>query len=476
MARHRTFLLATGALALAGCPKDNPPDPARPATSAATATTAAVSGAAAAPGASAGVAAPPSRPPACKISSEKVWGSGANKLTGLTAIDLADGRVAIGLALGNDPHVLVVGRSGDGKLVRITPKPGTDLAKTIKSADGTRSVLRVTPTKVDSDHVNAFVDYRDEYKDKRRHVACGPADGDAAWISFDGTPLLDRKDPPTGDERVALFKSKDSDGDAGYHELRDCRTFSDLKKNETWIIGSELRAVDKPDATTEWKTSLVIDRGPSTHEVHLHELDLKGTPPHIINFEVPMLQKLHGGSYVLTARYGGSLLGAILNEDKTLHGGMVSWGGFPTRPDVATDGDDTIIATSISKGNSEFSLRALRISAAKPELPKALSPIVTDEDNKDSESEPDFTRDSKGRRWVSYIDGERGNGHLEIVPVDANFHFTGLPFEITKEDDRASEARLVEMSDGTILVAFLRETGPKVELVTEDLDCEIIVK
>src|SRR5262249_46024451 len=145
------------------------------------------------------------------------------------------------------------------------------------------------------------------------------------------------------------------------------------------------------------------------------------------------------------------------------------------RADVSVDGDDTIVATSIAKGK-DFVLRAARLDAKQPVLPKSLSPIVTDDDGKDSESEPDFTRDAKGRRGVSYVEGERGKGHLEIVPVDADFRATGKPFEITRETERASEARLVELTGGSILVAFLREKDNDVELVTEELTCEPIAK
>ncbi len=480
MKRSSAPLLVLGALALSSCSGEKPGADAHPAASASAAApaSAASSGSVAAATAvpSAAAAPPIGAPPACKISGQKVWGTGANKVTGLTDVDLPGGRVAIGLALGNDPHVLVIDKGGTGKLTRIVAKAGTDFAKKISPADGVRSLMRVTPVKVDGAHVEAFVDYHDDYKDKRRHVACGPADGDAAWINFDGVPLLDRTEQPTAAEREKLFKSSDPDGDTGYHELRDCRTFSDLEKNETWIVGSELRAIAAADGTVSWKSSLVIDRGPKVHEVHLHELDLKGAPPHLINFEVPMLHPLHDGSYVLTARYADSMLAAILGPQKTLVGSVMKYPGYPARADVAEDGNDTIIATSIQKGNKEVMLRALRISGTKPELGKALVPIVTDDDDKDSESEPDFLRDAKGQRWMSYIEGERGNGHLEIVPINANFQATGRPFSITEEDDRASDATIVEVEGAGLMVVFLRPKGNTVEVVTEQLSCEVVAR
>ena len=233
------------ALTVAACSKDEPPPPAPTKTTESAAAVTSV----AAPSPSASAVAI-GAPPACRIEKQKSWAVGVNKLTGLTAVELADGRVAIGLAIGLEPKVLVVGKDGTGELVKVAVKAGTKLAMPPKSDEGTRFLMRVTPVKVEDKSAMAFADYRDEYKDKkRRRVACGPADSDDAWISFDDTSLLDRDPQPTGNERAgALQRRKKWARDAGYHELRDCRTFSDIKKDETWVVGSELHAFD-PTAT-----------------------------------------------------------------------------------------------------------------------------------------------------------------------------------------------------------------------------------
>jgi hypothetical protein len=77
---------------------------------------------------------------------------------------------------------------------------------------------------------------------------------------------------------------------------------------------------------------------------------------------------------------------------------------------------------------------------------------------------------------MSYVEGERGNGHLEIVPINAQFQALGRPFEITQEEERASEARTVALADGSILVAYLRDKDKATELVTLDLSCDIVPK
>jgi len=473
------LLLAAGA-----CKTDPAPAPAATTAPAALAPTASTAPTAATSASAPGAAAAPvdaglpaiGAAPACKIVAQKSWAKGLNKTTGLTEVELPDGRVAIGFAVGNDPQVLVIGRKGEGEVHKVPLKPGTALATQPKKGEGTRWLMRVTPVKVDGASVQAFADYRDEYKDKKRmRVACGPADSDDAWISFDDVPILDRESKPTGKVREALFNPKDPGADEGYHELRDCRTFADPIKGETWVVGSELRARGSEGAE-QWKASLVIDKGSKEHELHLHENELKGAPVRVINFEIPVSRRAADGTYVLAARYAGSLVVALLNADKTLRT-MKTYAGWPTLPDITQDGDDIVIATAVAKPNSkEFLLKALRMSTKHPELPKELVPIVTDDDGVDSETAPDFTRDSKGRRWMTYIEGERGNGHLEIVPINADFQALGKPFEITTEDERASEARSVALADGTIFMAYLRDKDKSTELVTLDLECEVVAK
>jgi hypothetical protein len=478
--RLRVSCLATIVL-VAGC-KDDPPPPPLPPTPAPAATAPAVSGASAAsatPSTAASSAALPhiGAAPACKILGQKSWAKDVNKLTGLTEAELPDGRVAVGFAIGNSPQVLVVGKDGNGEVHKVPLKAGTRLATPLKPGEGARYLMRVTPVKVEGNTVTAFADYRDENKkDKRLRVACGPADSDDAWISFDDVPLLDREVKPIGAAYDGLFKPPEPGADEAYHELRDCRTFADLRRNETWVVGSVLLATKAADGGETWKASLVVDKGSKEHEVHLHQHELKGAPPKILNFEVPVSRRADDGTFVLAARHGGNLVVALLNEDKTLRT-MKQYPGWPTLPDITQDGDDVVVATGIAKPNSkEFVLRALRISTKRPELPKELVPIVTDDDDKDSETSPDFTRDTKGRRWMSYVEGERGNGHLEIVPINGQFQALGKPFEITQEDERASEARSVALSDGSILVAYLRDKDKSTELVTLDLSCDLVPK
>lgn len=499
-------LLAALPLAFCACNNESPkPDPS--ALASASAAGQALSAQAAASLAGAGATAPspfvpkaPEGPPACKVSEKKVWASGVNKLTGLSVSELPDKRVAIGLAQGLSPYVLVVDIGGEGKLLKVSVKSTSDLGKTIDSKDGTRTIMRVTPVRVDGEKASAFVDYRDEYKNKKRRVACGPAESNDAWIHFDDIPYLDRDPKPAGKDRDALFKAHEheqgeeehDDADMGYHELRDCRSFVDTKTGETWIVGSVLRGVAKDDKTIEWSSSLVVDTGPKKHELHLHEVVLKGDPPNLKVFEVPISRAVGEGAYLLATRFGGSLRAAVLNKDKTLRGKLMTYSGFPTIPHASADGGDTVLVTSVTKDKGLFALRGLRVPAEKPALPKALAAIDThaadkghshehghdeEHDHVDhSETDPDFVRDAKGRRWLAYIEGERGKGKLSVVPVDESFHAVGKAFLLTNSSELASEARLVPLSDGTMLAVSLREGEKGLDLVTEELQCEVMME
>lgn len=472
-----------------------------------------VSAAAAAPSASAAPAVssaaaatikPPEGPPACKAGEKKVWGTGANKLTGLSVVDLGEGRHGVGIAMGYDPYVLVLEKTGEGRLVKVSLSKGSHLAKPPKAEEGTRKVMRVTPSKVDGEKVYAFVDYHDEYKDKRRRVACGPADTSDAWNHFDGSPWLDRAEKPTGEERAKLLKGHDYDRghaeedtkakvdeaeeEKGYHELRDCRTFSD-GSGKAWIVGSELEADEKEGGALEWKSTLIVDTGHKENEIHLHDIVLKGDPPALASFEVPISHAFEDGSLLLATRFSSTLRVGILGKNKRLKSKLASYPGFPTIPHASEDGDDLVIVTSVAKDKGQFALRALRVPK-NHELPKKLAAIDThvgdaghdhghghdgEADHHDhSETDPTFVRDTQGRRWLAFIEGKRGSGDLEIMPVDEKFQAIGKRFSVLDDKSLASEVRLLPLPDGKILVVSLREGAGGTELVSEELSCDIV--
>jgi hypothetical protein len=107
-------------------------------------------------------------------------------------------------------------------------------------------LVLLTGLTTDEGKATALVDFRDEYKDKRRVVACGAAHEAEPFIKYSGTSYLDLKDKPTGTDRAKLFSSK-INGQTGYSELRDCHSFFSRRSGETWVIGSELYGFEKDD-------------------------------------------------------------------------------------------------------------------------------------------------------------------------------------------------------------------------------------
>jgi hypothetical protein len=467
--QNRAALCLVAAVAAFGCSKPKTePAPAISTTVAPIASAApAASPAAETPAPSASV--PIGPPPICNVHSKKVWTSGANKLAGLTERDLGDGRLAIGFAVGTQPSVLVLSKGGAGQIIKATVKPGSVLATGLKTGEGVRNLLRVTPVHVEGDTAHVFVDFRDDLKEKRRRVACGPADSEEWWVAYDDVPFFDRKDNTTDEVKSAAFK-KNASGASEYAEIRDCRTFSDPEKKDTWILGSGLHGAMAADGTITWKSTFFVDQGKQSHEQHLHTTELKGDKPKPVDYEVPVSTRLNDGSFLVATRNGGRLLVGLLNADKTLRGNWSSYGGFATLPDLAEDAEDIILSTSLAKGKGEYGLRALRISQSSPSLPRNYSVIVTDQDAQASETDPDFTRDSKGRRWLAHIEGERGKGALSLSPIDGNFHVIGRAYTVTQEDEKAASARVSPMGDGGIMVMYIRTTG---ELVTQEVHCSL---
>ena len=421
------------------------------------------------PAASAPVAVP-EVPPVCKVESKKVWVAGANKLTGLTDAQLPDGRIAIGLAVGNQPEVLLVAANAKGSLVKVPLTKGSRLASVPKGAS--RYMMRVTPVKVEGDTVNAFVDFEDRYQDKRRTLVCGPADSTDNWVEFDGLPFSARKNPKP-EELAPLFHAEGAE--KVYNEIASCRSFTNHERAETWILGSVLHGVLAADNSIKWHSNFVVSTGKGQPKI-IESSEVKNNSLDDEHYEVPVSHALRNGSYLVAARHRGALLAGVLGPDKSLVGNWMHYTGYPTLPAMADDGGDALVmVTSFAMGKDEYGLRAMRVNEDKVELPKSLHVVVTDQNagTGPSESDPDFARDAAGQRWIAHIEGERSNGQLALAPIDKNFHAVGRSFTVTESDEKATAARVVPLKDKGLLIVFLRDAGKALELITEEVHCKV---
>jgi len=474
MVHSRSALYSLVALSVLACTKKpseseslpNPPAAASAALAAVPST---------APMASASVAPEPPKvpdvPPVCQIESKKVWTKGVSRLTGLTEATLPDGRAAIGFVVGTQPQILLVGSSAKGSMVKVPIAKTSRLASVPKGAQ--RAILRVTPVKVDGDSVKAFVDFEDIYKDKKKSIVCGPADANENWVEFEGIPYSARKGAKP-EEIAALFRQE---GAAKvYDEVHTCRTFTNLERGESWVLGSDLHGELKADNSIDWRSDFVVLTDNKTKKRTIESTAITNKTLDDEHYDVPVSFALKNGSYVVAARHHGQFIAGILGADKSLTGQMSRYPGYATLPDIAMDGDESlVISTSLAKAKGEFGLRALRIDLAKPEFPKKLHVVVTDKSGTDapSESDPDFLRDAKGQRWVAHIEGARGDGKLSLAPINKDFVAVGRSFSVTEEGEKASAARLIPLKDKGILVVFLREADKTLELVTEEVHCKV---
>jgi hypothetical protein len=401
---------------------------------------------------------------------QKAWGKGVNAMAGLTVRELADGREAIGFAFGSTPKVLVVDRKGKGTLYPVVLKMGTPLATPPKPAEAAREIMRVTPRVVNGQVAEAYVDFRDVYKDGRRHVACGNADHE--WITFEGKTVVSKDHRAPAKPDATSFKA------GKYRELRDCRTIVDGQKaTDAWLVGSVLVATQSADGVTTYKSELIVSEADdkSEHVVHTteHKTPANGDVP-VVGYEVPVARHL-GDEHLLALRQGSRLLVGLLDLDKKLKGSFSSYDGYPSLVDIGADGPDLVLSTSIPKGKGAFGLRQMRLDHDRPEFPRTMRDLLLDEDVEENESDAEFVRGANGQRWYSFIDGERGKGTLFIVPVNSKLVPAGKAYAVTEGAERAREGRLVALRDGGLVVVYTRHVeGGGEELVTEDLDCEVI--
>jgi hypothetical protein len=467
-----TSLAFVFALACTRKDTENKPQPQQQPPAVGSAPLAAAPSAAPAPAASS-AAAPASIPevdPVCQIESKKVWVTGANKGTGLTEATLPDGRVAIGFAVGNQPHVLLVSANAKGTVVKVPIAKTSRLGSVPKGA--TRFLMRVTPVSVEGDNVRAFVDFEDHYPDKRRSVVCGPADANENWVEFEGIPFTARK-APKPEEVAALFHQQGAE--KLYDEVHTCRTFASLGQGDTWVLSSDLHGVLQADNSVAWRTDFTVATGDKTKKRIIESTPVNNKTLDDEFYEAPVSHALKNGSYVVAARHRNHLTVGLLGADKAPIGQFSRYAGYPTMPDIAPDDDSLVLSTSFAKGKGEWGLRALRISEKSPELPKSLHVVVTDKNNdqSSSESDPDFVRDVKGQRWVAHIEGTRGDGKLSLAPISKDFRAIGRSYAVTQEGEHATAARVIAMKDKGLMVVFLHEGEKALELVTEEVHCKI---
>jgi hypothetical protein len=252
-------------------------------------------------------------------------------------------------------------------------------------------------------------------------------------------------------------------------ELRDCRSFVDPAGHDAWAVGSELYEKPESDGSTHYSIRFFVDRGAGRGRVLLRSEKLPDNPDKLYTFEAPVAEKLPDGSYVLAARYRGSLFAWTLGLDKRPRGPARVYGGSLGMPHMLRDGDDLLMLLSQATDNDHWAVRLARVPGRGGTLPAKLQPVALDSDP--SQAEPTFAI-AAGQRWIAYQAGERRHGQLVLVPVDAKLAVAGQVFRATSGNDDVYESHLFGLDTGKLLAVYI-ESAPSARLVSEVLDCHV---
>lgn len=465
--------------------------------------------------------APAAPDPVCTVVEQKVWGKWANQRTGITPRKL-DGQLAVGVAFGNRPHVLVFDGDGKGKLVKIEPHAGSALLAELKEPQGRRDLQRVTPVVVNG-QLTAYADYRDKYNDnKRRRIACELVSENKPVLVFDDAPVLSRPgataaaagataaataavapeaaaEAPKRKGRLKFSRRADAaDGGAAataepeapaataavapaapeptapaakvepIREIRDCRTFVD-GDGSVWGVGSELYGEHKDDAI---KWSMRIFAAPSAGAGYVmldaHPLPKSPRDPQDLHtLEAPVAQELGGGEHAIFGRYRGALHGFLLDKSFRSRGGRKTYtGGHPGLARFFHEGGQRHVLVSQKTGEDQWRLSAGTLDGA---VPKALTTIKLDQGN--ALSEPSLALAGK-TRWLAYHSGPRRSAQIEVVPVDASFAPIGRPHPVTAGEE-VYESLVYALPDGRLLVTYIGSIDKTAVLASQVLSCSV---
>jgi hypothetical protein len=429
------------------------------ATTASTTTTAAAATPSA--GAAPEAAAPPPPPPPCTAAAPFVIDKGGRLDTGLTSVELQNGKqVAVGYAVGDgSPHVATIDDTGTVTKADVDWSHVKDQEQK-KDPAMVRHVFRVTPLgflkngkmRVGMDLLDAFPE-----KGKGSYLRCGPADAEPV-ISDDGGAQFDE---PTEDEVAKL--SAASDTDPGSVDFRDCRTFGNEKR--AFVLATQVKREgpgDNHNLLYQW----IVDEIPGKGMIKDAAVDKRvvkptkdGKYPKVEHFITPVAIQMGDLGVLITARDQGNIIFVKrtaklekAGEPKTMWLGAAV--GMPALD--LQNGQVYVMTTEFQKTDL---YGVLFPATATPEKPQkvALTDPNAPNDARDSAS-MDVT--SAGDLAVTFVDGKAPSRHVRLTVLGPDLK-QKLPtvFDVSPDGVNVSEARVVSLNSGKFLVTYLQGDG-----------------
>jgi len=458
----RLLCLACSALVagvIAGCSKNDTAAPA-PAPSASGAP--APSTAAASPSVSASTAAT-TPPPPCTAEAPFVIDKGARADTGLTAVEIENGKqVGVGYAVGEGiPRVALV--DDTGAVTKADPDwSHVKDQEPKKDATMVRHVMRVTPLGLlKSGKMRVGMDLKDAYPEKGKgsYLRCGPAEVEPV-ISDDSAAQFD--DPTEDDVAKLTYGTDDTDG--ATVDFRDCRTFGDVKRS--YVLASQVRREgpgDDHNLLYQWFVDELPGKG-LIKDAIIDKRVVKPTADHKYpiaeHFISPVAIQMGDLGFLITSRDGGNIVFAKRNSKLEKTGAaMAMWlGAAAGMPSLdVSNGQVYVLTTEFQKTDLYGVLFAATATPQKPQKVDLQDPSPPTEGARESAS---IDVAANGDVAVAFVDGKAParKARMTVMGSDLKQKLPGV-FDVSPADATVQEARVVSLASGKYLVTYLRSDG-----------------
>ncbi len=482
------------------------------------------------------VAAAPGEDAVCTVVESKVWGKWVNQRTGITPRKLGN-KLALGVALGNRPHIVVFDAKGQGRMVRPKPYAGSPLATKLKNKKSRRDLQRVTPVRAGG-ITTAYADYRDKHADGRRRIACELVSERKPVLLFDGTPAVKRakKEAEDGEAKPAAKASP---------VARSAAVARAVVKGRLKLPKRSAPGAAPPAGAAPAKPAPPAGAAPAppAGAAPAKPAPAPAPPKEAKKEKTKPLREIRDcrtfvdddgevwgvGSELYGAREPAGIKWSMRTFVAPNAGRgyiMLDSHALPKEPRDPKDLHTLESAVGVELGGDEhavfgryrgslfgyhldknYRLRGGRKSyrGGYPSLPRFFSEggdtrvlmaqkVARDrwqmrygplnralprslEPIKLEGPDTSFAEPTLAKlgsqRWLAYHRGDRRRGQLEVVPVDEALAPAGKPFGVTPENDQVSESHLFALSDDRLLVVYIAKQNDVPVLTSEILSCSV---